>query len=284
MTYCIQSRRILITMRDCILVNGTLLATIWAVSRIVYLLPINHSGMLAEVWGALFSVLWVMPVYLGSFLLGITWYRDLYRTASALKHRSLGVAELPSPVAPSLTSSTDTFLKIFVTLAYSFFALFIGVVPYVGPPVSFVLSSWLHAWYCFEYRLADQRQYDPSRGARTEMRLMAQVSFFEKRWAYFFGFGATHLAFRVFLLDMHLELTLYPALAICSTLYALNVVMSVDARPSLAPPTFAKIPFFSFGYNVVLSKLSSSLRRANTVESEAVRVVRDPESDSSSSD
>ncbi|CUG90314.1 Hypothetical protein, putative [Bodo saltans] len=244
--YCIQSPKMLRTVRDCVLFNGVLFVSLWVITSILYLLPINNSGIVAEMFYSLLSAFWVLPVYLGSQLLGLGWYQDLHRTASSLRHKSMGVAELPPPVPPSFDLISDNIYKFLVTALYGLIAAVVAFVPVVGEPISFVLSAFLHAWYCFDYRFADQRQYDPTRRAQTALRLTAVVDVFEHRWAYFLGFGSTHIAIRLFLLQGYFGLSLFPALAICSTMYALNVVMAVDARPLPVLPS--KLPVFSFAY------------------------------------
>jgi hypothetical protein len=268
--YCIQSPKMLRTVRDCVLFNGVLFVSLWVISSVLYLLPINNSGIVADMFYSLLSACWVLPVYIGSQLLGLGWYQDLHRIASSLRHKSMGVAELPPPVPPSFDQISDTIYKFIVTALYGLIAVVVAFVPIIGEPISFVVSAWLHAWYCFDYRFADQRQYDPTRRAQTALRLTAVVDVFEHRWAYFLGFGSTHIAIRMFLLQGYFALTLFPALAICSTMYALNVVMAVDARPLPVLPS--KLPVFSIAYDQVSriagTLISSRHRRQQNGDSE----------------
>lgn len=281
--YCIQSPKMLRTVRDCLIFNSVLFVSLWLIANILYLLPINNSGIVANMFYSLLSALWVVPVYLGSQILGISWYQDLFRTASALRHKSMGVAELPPPVPPSFDQISETIYKFIVTALCGAIAAVVAFVPWIGEPIAFVISAWLHAWYCFDYRFADQRQYDPSRRVQTALRLTAVVDVFEHRWAYFLGFGSTHIAIRIFLLQGYFELALFPALAICSMIYALNVVMSVDARPSPALPT--KLPIFStafYGISKLSGYISSRRQRANEQQrkqQESVTAAPTPDSD-----
>lgn len=233
--------------------NSILFASVWLVSHVFTLFPINSTGLLAGLWKSLFAVLWVLPIYATTQLLGVAWYEDLYRNASRLKHSSLGSAP-PPPSAPTFATISELLLKAVVTLVFGVAAVVAGLIPFVGLPVSFVMSSWLHAYYCFDYRFLDQRQYDSRLGRPVPLRLTQILTIFEVRASYFLGFGATHMAMRLFFLEGYLGLSMFPSLAICSAVFALNVVMTVDAHPTPVLPK--RVPVFTPAYAVAFRLLS----------------------------
>ena len=65
------------------------------------------------------------------------------------------------------------------------------------------------------------------------MKLSIITQFFDLRWSYYLGFGATHIALRLFMASQGLPL--FANLAVCSALFPVNVIMTVDAVPGLTP-------------------------------------------------
>ncbi|CAK9168248.1 unnamed protein product [Ilex paraguariensis] len=76
----------------------------------------------------------------------------------------IGIAEL----VYSILILNFFFLEVYVT----------GFIPYIGKALSFLLLSWMYAYYCFEYKWN-------LLGVSLDKRL----DFFECNWAFFAGFG-----------------------------------------------------------------------------------------------
>lgn len=55
----------------------------------------------------------------------------------------------------------------------------VALIPFIGMPVSFILTSWLYAFYAFDY------VWDNTKNMSVQQRL----DYFETHWAYMFGFG-----------------------------------------------------------------------------------------------
>ncbi|RZC60298.1 hypothetical protein C5167_022064 [Papaver somniferum] len=68
---------------------------------------------------------------------------------------------------------------VFSILLLGFFFLevyAVGYIPYVGKMLSFLLLSWMYAYYCFEYKWS-----------LAEVSLEKRLDFFESNWAFFAG-------------------------------------------------------------------------------------------------
>lgn len=253
--YCVRSKTLLRTLRDCVSVNFFLFFAMRVIVGVLSLLPVRHDGSILQVLESVFAVCWVIPVYICSTLLGIEWYDTLYRESRKQKGYATPIA------APTFVSISENLLKLFVTLIYGIAAVLIAFVPLVGPLLSFLMSSWLHAFYCFDYRFLDLRHPNGS-----PLRLSEIIKRFEHQPGYYLGFGATHMAFRLYFLEGYLGLSMIPSLAVCSLLYALNVAMTVDADPPMKRfpirlPVFS--PAFALAARLLHSRMSSKTPRSS---------------------
>lgn len=212
---------------ECVTINALLFGSL---AFITFLLAsLQSGGLFAAVWNAIFSVCWIVPMYAITALLGAGWYSEMYRAASDEHRRIARKAPLPAR-PPSFSEVSEFIIKFVVTLVYGIVTLMISFVPVVGFPISFVLSCWLHAYYCFDYRLTDQ--YVPAaQGGLRPITLDEQLRAFDSGWPYYFGFGSTHILCRT-VLEFY-GMGLFPKLAVCSTLFAFNVLTTVDASPAI---------------------------------------------------
>jgi etoposide-induced 2.4 mRNA len=55
----------------------------------------------------------------------------------------------------------------------------VGVIPYIGKILNFLLLSWMYAYYCYEYKWNF-----------SGISLKKRLDFFQSNWAFFAGFGS----------------------------------------------------------------------------------------------
>lgn len=260
MAYCVRSKALLRTLRDCMVANGVLLTTVWLAVKLFSLVPLDPAGPTYTICASAFAVLWVIPVYLFTVILGVGWYETLYRTARQLKG-------LPSPTTVvSFFTVTDNIVKLITTIVFGVVAVLIGFVPLVGPLLSFLASAWLHAFYCFDYQFMDERN-GSSADVNFALRLPEIFDRFEEQPGYYLGFGATHIALRLFIFEGYMGLSMVPSLAMCSLAYALNIIMTVDAVPPQKPFP-VKFPIFSPFLRMVLQFIRPRKRTQSSNEVE----------------
>ncbi|XP_026406849.1 protein EI24 homolog isoform X1 [Papaver somniferum] len=141
-----------------------------------------HRGLVQ-----LFYMLWFYPLYVLCILLSNIWYTDIAKNAYAAVGRAepsskkeLGDAQnKPAGVGGFMIGFGET---VFSMLLLGFFFLevyAVGYIPYVGKMLSFLLLSWMYAYYCFEYKWS-----------LAEVSLEKRLDFFESNWAFFAGFGS----------------------------------------------------------------------------------------------
>ena len=92
-----------------------------------------------------------------------------------------------------------------------------------------VLQSWLDALICFDYRCNNQFYYDPAAMKHQPLKLSVLLQRFEYHWPYYFGNSVTHVLLRVWMEEN--GVLYFINLAVCSVMFAVNVLTSVDASP-----------------------------------------------------
>lgn len=141
-----------------------------------------HRGLVQ-----LFYMLWFYPLYVLSILLSNIWYTDIAKNAYAAMGRAepsskkeLGDAQnKPAGVGGFMIGFGETVFSILL-LGFFFLEVYaVGYIPYVGKMLSFLLLSWMYAYYCFEYKWS-----------LAEVSLEKRLDFFESNWAFFAGFGS----------------------------------------------------------------------------------------------
>jgi len=119
----------------------------------------------------LFNVLWLVPMYLMTFVLNTAWYYDIAQHVYSLEYGRITNIDAMENIRDSTYSIC---LMAWVTL-FSYLVLY---VPYIGSWISFAYMSWVFAFYCFNYKLTLQ-------GVEFENRLR----YFQSHWLYMLGFG-----------------------------------------------------------------------------------------------
>ncbi|CAN1143494.1 Protein EI24 homolog [Linum perenne] len=142
-------------------------------------------------------IFWFYPLYLFSFILSTLWYNDIAKYGFAAMGESgsnllkpsssdeVTVSENKAPMnkLPGLEGViVGIGEQVYSALLLTFFFLqvsVVGLMPFVGKTFSFVLLSWMYAYYCFEYKWN-----------LSEVPLDRRLDFFETNWAFFAGFGS----------------------------------------------------------------------------------------------
>lgn len=215
--YCLRSRQLAIRTGQCFLFNGLIfLGSIFLLNSVIIptlqrILPDQwlKNGEPCPIDGIsklysflrlgllqLFYVLWFYPLYVFSFILSTMWYNDIAKfgflvigkqgpTATEMP----GQQELPSSSNATQTDKRTDVGGVVIGIAEQVYSVVlltifflevyvIGLIPYVGKPLNFLLISWMYAYYCFEYKWNF-----------SGLSLDKRLDFFESNWAFFAGFG-----------------------------------------------------------------------------------------------
>ncbi|CAF1749522.1 unnamed protein product [Brassica oleracea var. botrytis] len=213
---CHKSRKLLLRTGQCFLLNGLIfLGSLgvfkWFVNpALQWILPdpcapvtfqdfCSYNGSYAFLRGGLlqlFYVFWFYPMYMLSFILSNIWYNDVAKYGfEAIEKSELRSAETFSqcdvPASVNMTNAErpsgfggvmiDIGEQVYSILLLTFFfteVYVVGVIPYIGKILNFLLLSWMYAYYCYEYKWNF-----------LEIPLVKRLEFFESNWAFFAGFG-----------------------------------------------------------------------------------------------
>ncbi|KAI4318805.1 hypothetical protein MLD38_032472 [Melastoma candidum] len=167
-------------------------ADLCAVSGVLRLYSFLHLTLIQ-----LFYVLWFYPLYIFSLIISALWYGDIAKFGFAAidgpGHMSEGHSSRRESVASAVGNSKAKPAdlgrvvigigeQVYSILLLTFFFLevsIIGYIPYIGKALSFLLLSWMYAYYCFEYKWNF-----------SEVSLDKRLDFFQSNWAFFAGFGS----------------------------------------------------------------------------------------------
>lgn len=214
---CHRSRKLLLRTGQCFLLNGLIfLGSLgvfkWFVNpTLQWILPdpcapvtsqgfCSYNGSYAFLRGGLlqlFYVFWFYPLYMLSFILSNIWYNDVAKYGfEAIEKSDLSSAEtfrqceVPASVIMTNAERTSGLgglmigigVQVYSILLLTFFFMevyLVGVIPYIGKILNFLLLSWMYAYYCYEYKWNF-----------LEIPLEKRLEFFESNWAFFAGFGS----------------------------------------------------------------------------------------------
>lgn len=122
------------------------------------------------------QILWIYPVYIFSFFLNSIFYQDISEHSFAVQ---VGKKAVPHLSYSSVRERVvDQLYQFCVLSVYLIGTLFVSWVPLIGRVLSFALSSWLYAFYCFDYLWSLK-----GLSVNTKLKII------ETRPYYFFGFG-----------------------------------------------------------------------------------------------
>ena len=266
-TYCVQRPNIFRVFANLTALNALLFMTIWFVSMLLHFSP---SGTFSSIWASLFSLLWVIPMYIITILLGLEMWENLYTLSAAGGSSSTpssgvtgGAASQPV-VKPdsSFHLVSESIIKLGVRLVFGLLTVLIEAVPLVGLVLSIVMQSWLDAFLCFEYRFNAQFYFDPVLNRHRPLRLSVVLRRFEAMWPYYLGFGLSHVAARYWM-DFQ-GVPYFVNLAVCSVMFAVNVVTTVPAMPGPEVPAGWRPPIFTPLYAMLARFVPGFTKHAGT--------------------
>lgn len=215
----------------CVFLNGVLfLGSMLLYDHVIQ--PLLHFFVRApaaasaaeRVVGALYSGLWLWPLYVVTFAMSSSLHSRIINEAVRVRHSAASSASASSSAtaeqqqqqqqqAVSLAGSlSDMSYK---TLLYSVFAaqaMLLGIlIPIAGPVLSFAMTSLLYSFVCFDVKWSLQKPW----------RLTRRIDEFQARWAFFLGFGA----------PFTLTCTFFPLLANCGIYSLLFPFVRVSFLP-----------------------------------------------------
>ncbi|GIL81893.1 hypothetical protein Vretifemale_10863 [Volvox reticuliferus] len=219
---------------QCLLINGVILlgsilawesvlapTVHWLLRHVVSPCLGHLTARSAEVLLQLaYQALWLLPVYLVTMFVSCGIYNDIARTAYVIKQQQLkGPQAVPGPRPKGQSPGgsgglEDVAQEVYrVVLFCVFFAEVstVGRLPYVGYGLNVLFLSWLYAYYCFDYTWGLQG-----------VRLTERLAYFERRWAFFAGFGLP-MALSTVLLSF------YPGAAVLAILFPVYILVSCDS-------------------------------------------------------
>ncbi|KAI3951525.1 hypothetical protein MKX01_018641 [Papaver californicum] len=213
--FCFRSKKLSIRTAQCFILNGFIfLGSIFILKSLViptleWILPdqcqqfgtqdlCSYGGILKfysflhRGLVQLFYMLWFYPLNVLSIVLSSIWYIDIAKHAYVAMGRAepssknelgnaqnLANADKPAGLGGFMIGVGE---QVFSLLLLSFFFVevyAVDYIPYVGKTLSFLLLSWMYAYYCFEYKWN-----------LAEVSLEKRLDFFESNWAFFAGFGS----------------------------------------------------------------------------------------------
>lgn len=258
-SYLVRSPLIAKLFAECFVVNCIQFLGLLTLNWLMWF--VQPSGLIGWLWEVVFSVSWVIPMYIVTQLLGLNWYSEMYKESSRLK-KATQRSVAPSTTRPmSFRDASEAILKAVATLLFALAGTLLVSVPYLKQVLwipSYAMSAWLHAFYCFDYRFADQGVKD-SRGKFIPLPLGVITKCFDLSWSYYLGFGSTMVLYR-FLLESY-GFSLFAVMAFYSALFPIHVVMTVDSVPGPEVPLI-RIPVFTWLFSTLTRYLSRS-RLAN---------------------
>eukprot|EP00300_Choanocystis_sp_HF-7_P008383 c15876_g1_i1.p1 GENE.c15876_g1_i1~~c15876_g1_i1.p1 ORF type:complete len:342 (-),score=43.72 c15876_g1_i1:69-1094(-) len=200
------------------------------------------------------NVFWIYPIFGLSVVLGAVSYPKIALTTHNLHYKTTTTQKFDFDWI--VTQFTYKTYRLMLCVVFFAQAQLVFYIPVIGPVLSLLLTSWLYAFYCFEYGWI-------LRGWTLER----QIEFFERRWAYFLGFGFP-VAFFDFsgyfaeympkILSNPPQMLFFRGASPCfappfqTMLFPMCVVIATVASPRLVQNSQSKqsrLPIFSFAQN-----------------------------------
>ncbi|KAL9643367.1 hypothetical protein ABK040_014820 [Willaertia magna] len=221
----------------------------------------NHTYLLVllhVIFQSLKNLFWLWPIYTISFLLSTLWFNDI----SAHVTKRLKLMNKSKSSSSSLSSSssmssmnannnnnslnfrsvineslTDAVHRSLIFLLLIIQASVISIIPLFGTLVSFILYSWIYAFYSFEY-VWSYKGYS----------LRKRIQYFEERCGYMFAFGSLNA-----LISNYFPFFL--SAGVWAMIFPIFIVLAMLAKP----PSAADVkreglrPFRIFHYTIICS-------------------------------
>mmetsp|Transcript_2513 Transcript_2513/g.2911 ORF Transcript_2513/g.2911 Transcript_2513/m.2911 type:complete len:311 (-) Transcript_2513:1883-2815(-) len=130
------------------------------------------EGGIDHLTSLIFTFAWLVPMYALSFILNTVWYRDI---AEQVFRQEKGRLRGNESIAAILR---DEIYRLLLMAWSSILSFLLSIVPYFGTFSCLFYTSWIYAFYCYDYKWTMQ-------GWSFEKRL----GFFQDHWVYMLGFG-----------------------------------------------------------------------------------------------
>eukprot|EP00727_Mastigamoeba_balamuthi_P011761 m51a1_g7207 hypothetical protein (322) ;mRNA; f:220559-222133 len=120
-----------------------------------------------------YKVLWLYPVYLFCFVASSSWHAQIADRAFTFRYGA-------SKNSVSIGGLAESVYKVLIYCACVVETFVLDeAVPFVGPVVAFALTSWVYSLLCIDAKWT----------LKTSWRFPKRMEEFQRRWAFFLGFG-----------------------------------------------------------------------------------------------
>lgn len=181
-----------------------------------------YHDLVLSLFAIFYRLFYLYPIYILSFILNTVGYQDI----------ADNVAQRYGDVAKRMDLQdrlVDEIFRLLLTLVYISSMTLVFYIPQVGQPLSFALLCWLASLYCFEYRWVNLGWDSAQR-----------ISYFERHWAYFLGFGFP-LASLTFFAPKFVDNGIF------ALVFPVFIITSTCGRPQeLKTQNFRSLPVFFF--------------------------------------
>ncbi|CAA7396814.1 unnamed protein product [Spirodela intermedia] len=215
--FCLSSRKLLIRLGQCFLLNGLIfLGSLFFLNKVVipmlsWILPdqckelafqeicdsgavIRFYSVLRSILINLFYVFWFCPLYVLSFILSSIWYNDIAKLTfeifrqqsgdsdnegAVVGPHSVNHADKPTGIEGVIIGISEQVYSALLLTIFYIEVVVTGYIPVIGKAINFVLLSWAYAYYSFEYKWNF-----------SGLSLDKRLKLFELNWAFFAGFGS----------------------------------------------------------------------------------------------
>ena len=190
----VKSEKVRVRVVQCLVLNGVIfLGSIFIFQNILgpllrsglgFLLQLESSEHTLDVMQAwiewIYFLLWIVPVYLLSFILNTLWYQDIARESMRV------FPPISTRSAASSSSISSGIVQVIFRSLFNLIFLLYLCLLYRWKWVYAINLAWLVAYNAFEYRwIADKLTFDE------------KINLFEKNYIYFMFFGIGTAIFAV---------------------------------------------------------------------------------------
>lgn len=200
-----------------ILINGLLIVGSAAILKLFinssFVLSLKHSDIAQIIFSVLYHVLYLIPLYIFSFVVNTFDYMDMATEALTLEQKLFKNRGVTTPAADIVTRIYNEVINALILIFFLIQSFVISFFPYFGPIFSLVSQSFMYAFYCFTYKWGTD-----------QVDLYRILAFFEKHFFYFAGFGFVYACIT----------RLFPGImggGVYAALFPIFLLLSIKASP-----------------------------------------------------
>jgi len=200
-----------------IMINGVVIVGSAAILKIIvnssFVTSLSHYEVAQAIFSILYHLLYLLPLYLFSFIINTFDYSDMATEALTIEGKLFKNRGVTTPDADLPTRLYNEVINALILLFFIIQCFIISFTPYLGHILSLVLQSFMYAFYCFTYKWGTD-QGD----------LYKILAFFEKHFFYFAGFGFVYASIT----------RLFPGIlggGIYAALFPIFLLLSIKATP-----------------------------------------------------